>query len=190
MERSQVQKVLKIIRKKGLITSRGASREGIHSQILTRLVREGTIERITRGQYREPGTQITEHHTLAVVSHAVPEGVICLLSSLSYHGIGTEIPAKVWLAIDRRSRHPSVGYPPLRIVKFSGKAFTESALPVPAPAVPEQRAIAAFLDRETTRIDSLVAKVREAIDHLKELRTALISAAVTGKIDVREGVAV
>lgn len=50
----------------------------------------------------------------------------------------------------------------------------------------QQRAIAAYLDRETTKIDALVAKVREAIDRLKELRTALISAAVTGKIDVRD----
>jgi restriction endonuclease S subunit len=48
----------------------------------------------------------------------------------------------------------------------------------------EQRAIAAFLDRETARIDTLVAKIREAIERLKELRTALVSAAVTGKIDV------
>ena len=54
------------------------------------------------------------------------------------------------------------------------------------PPLPEQRAIAAFLDRETARIDTLVAKVREAIDRLGEFRTALISAAVTGKIDVRE----
>jgi len=57
------------------------------------------------------------------------------------------------------------------------------------PPEPEQRAIAAFLDRETARIDALVAKVREAIERLKELRTALISAAVTGKIDVRDEVA-
>jgi restriction endonuclease S subunit len=54
--------------------------------------------------------------------------------------------------------------------------------------VPEQRAIAAFLDHETARIDILVAKVRQAIERLEELRTALISAAVTGKIDVREEV--
>jgi type I restriction enzyme S subunit len=53
------------------------------------------------------------------------------------------------------------------------------------PPLAEQRAIAAFLDRETARIDVLVAKVRDAIDRLKELRTALISTAVTGKIDVR-----
>jgi type I restriction enzyme S subunit len=62
---------------------------------------------------------------------------------------------------------------------------------VKLPSIPtgEQRAIAAFLDRETARIDALVAKVRDAIERLKELRTALISAAVTGKIDVREEVA-
>ena len=57
------------------------------------------------------------------------------------------------------------------------------------PPLPEQRAIAAFLDRETAQIDALIAKVQEAIDRLKELRTALISAAVTGKIDVREAAA-
>lgn len=57
---------------------------------------------------------------------------------------------------------------------------------VPTPPMCEQRAITQFLDRETARIDELVAKVREAIDRLKEYRIALISAAVTGKIDVRE----
>ena len=61
-----------------------------------------------------------------------------------------------------------------------------ASLSVPFPPLPEQRAIADFLDRETARIDTLVRKVREAIDRLNELRTALISAAVTGKIDVRE----
>lgn len=54
------------------------------------------------------------------------------------------------------------------------------------PPNSEQCAIAAFLDKETARIDALVTKVRAAIDCLTELRTALISAAVTGKIDVRE----
>ena len=63
--------------------------------------------------------------------------------------------------------------------------IVENAL-VCIPPPEEQRAIAAFLDYRTTKIDSLIAKVRQAIHHLKEFRTALISAAVTGKIDVRE----
>lgn len=61
-------------------------------------------------------------------------------------------------------------------------------LTIPLPTIAEQRTIAAHLDQETTHIDALIAKVREAIDRLKELRTALISAAVTGKIDVRDAV--
>ena len=57
------------------------------------------------------------------------------------------------------------------------------------PTLPEQQAIAGFLDRETAKIDGLVSKIHEAIDRLKELRTAFISAAVTGRIDVREEIA-
>ncbi|EFA68245.1 restriction endonuclease subunit S [Cylindrospermopsis raciborskii] len=59
---------------------------------------------------------------------------------------------------------------------------------IPLPPLPEQQAIAQFLDRETAKIDTLVAKTRTSIEKLKEYRTALISAAVTGKIDVREEV--
>jgi len=55
----------------------------------------------------------------------------------------------------------------------------------PVPTLQEQRAIAAFLDRETARIDALIEKIRKSIDLLREYRTALITAAVTGKIDVR-----
>ena len=56
----------------------------------------------------------------------------------------------------------------------------------PIPPLSEQDQIVAVIRKETSRIDALVAKVREAIERLKELRTALVSAAVTGKIDVRE----
>lgn len=62
------------------------------------------------------------------------------------------------------------------------------SLVMPVPPLEEQKAIVDFVRGERSRIDALIAKVREAIDHLKELRSALISAAVTGKIDVREEV--
>ncbi len=70
------------------------------------------------------------------------------------------------------------------IAHFTGEKFGEFAIVLPLPA--EQRAIAAFLDRETARIDALIEKVEASIDLLREYRTALISAAVTGKIDVRK----
>ena len=56
------------------------------------------------------------------------------------------------------------------------------------PPPVDQKAIADFLDRETAKIDNLIGKANQSIELMKERRAALISAAVTGKIDVREGV--
>ena len=58
---------------------------------------------------------------------------------------------------------------------------------LPVPPVAEQRAVAEFLDRKTAEIDALRARVETAIERLQEYRTALVTAAVTGKIDVRGG---
>ena len=63
---------------------------------------------------------------------------------------------------------------------------TQSAQKIPVPPLPEQAAIAAYLDEETAKLDALVGKVEEAVERLQEYRTALITAAVTGKIDVRK----
>jgi type I restriction enzyme S subunit len=60
---------------------------------------------------------------------------------------------------------------------------------MPIPPLPEQAAIAAYLDEETAKLDALVGKVEEAVERLQEYRTALITAAVTGKIDVRKTLA-
>jgi type I restriction enzyme S subunit len=64
----------------------------------------------------------------------------------------------------------------------------QSNISVPVPPLPEQTAIAAYLDLETAKLDALVGKVEEAVERLQEYRTALITAAVTGKIDVRKEV--
>jgi type I restriction enzyme S subunit len=57
---------------------------------------------------------------------------------------------------------------------------------VPIPPFPEQTAIVRYLDAETTKLDAMVGKVKEAIERLLEYRTALVTAGVTGKIDVRK----
>ena len=84
----------------------------------------GGLERIARGQYRWPDQPVTEHHALAITARAVPHAVVCLLSALSFHGIGTQLPGDVWVAIDRRVRRPQLAYPRLRIVRFGGPALT------------------------------------------------------------------
>jgi predicted transcriptional regulator of viral defense system len=119
------ERLLRLARQRGVLTSHEAGRAGIHSQLLSRLVREGALERIARGQYRLLEQPLTEHHGLAVAARAVPHGVVCLLSALSFHRIGTQLPSEVWLAIDRRARRPGLRYPPLRVVRFGGEALTQ-----------------------------------------------------------------
>lgn len=117
--------VLKLARRSQGVTARELAEAGIHRQALSRLVAAGELERIARGIYRLPERPITEHHSLAVASAAVPHGVVCLISALQFHDLGTQLPHQIWLAIDRRARRPALKYPPLRIVRYSGAALTE-----------------------------------------------------------------
>lgn len=119
------EQLLGLARRRGSLATRDVVVAGIHRQVLSRLVREGELERVARGHYRLPTTPVTEHHGLAIAAAAVPQGVVCLLSALGFHGIGTQLPSEVWLAIDRRARRPALPYPPLRVVRFTGEALTK-----------------------------------------------------------------
>ncbi len=118
-------RLLRLARRPGIFTTREVAEAGIHTQTLSRLVRGGVLERVARGRYRLAARPVTEHHGLALAAAAVPNGVVCLLSALSFHGIGTQLPHEVWIAVDRRARRPSLPWPKLRVMRFSGKARTE-----------------------------------------------------------------
>ena len=96
--------LLSLARRRRVFTAEDTRRAGIHSQQVTRLLAEGVLERIARGQYRLVARSVTEHHGLVVAARAVPRGVICLLSALSFHGIGTQLPSEVWVAIEKGAR--------------------------------------------------------------------------------------
>jgi predicted transcriptional regulator of viral defense system len=118
-------RLLRLARRHGSVSRREVAEANIHTQTLSRLVRAGTLERVARGRYRLPNAPVTEHHGLALVAAAAPKAVICLLSALSFHQIGTQLPHEVWIALDRRSRRPSLRYPRLHVVRFGGDALTE-----------------------------------------------------------------
>lgn len=119
------QRILRLVRPKGFVTARAVSRAGIHTQELTRLVADGTLERIGPGRYCLADADVTEHHGLAMAAAASRDGVICLLSALAFHQIGTQLPAEVWIAIERGQRPPKVAGLRLRVVRFSGPSFRE-----------------------------------------------------------------
>ena len=123
--RTDSQRVLDLAARVGLIRARDVATAGVHTQVLTRLVREGRLERVARGRYRLPDSdyELTEHHGLVLAAAAAPKGVVCLLSALQFHAIGTQLPRQVWMALPSKTRTPSAEYPPMRFVRMSGEAF-------------------------------------------------------------------
>lgn len=97
---------------------------GLTRHHLPALVRSGLVERVGRGLYRIAGAEPTENHTLAMACTRVPNGIVCLLTALRVHGIGTQSPSGVWMAIPHKAREPRLRQPKLRIVRFSGPAAT------------------------------------------------------------------
>jgi len=125
-KRTDAKRVLDAVARGGLVRAHETKVRGVHTHVLTRLVREGKLERASRGWYRLPlpGYQMTEHHGLVLAATAAPKGVVCLISALQFHEIGTQLPRRVWMALPRGARTPAIEYPPVRAVHVSGEAFT------------------------------------------------------------------
>jgi len=119
------QRVLKIAKSAGPIRPRDLDRYGIARKYLNLLFHKGLLNRVDRGLYACPDADVSAHVGLAQVAKRVPGGVICLLSALQFHEIGTQSPHEIWVAIDPKARRPRVSYPPLRIARFSGEALAK-----------------------------------------------------------------
>jgi predicted transcriptional regulator of viral defense system len=90
---------------------------------LHRLWQRGELELVERGLYRWPDAPVTEHHSLVEAVAKVPGGVVCLLSALSFHDVGTQCPEEVWIAIGRKAHLPQTELP-LRVVRFAPAALS------------------------------------------------------------------
>ena len=92
---------------------------GIGPAQLRQLAADGVVERISRGLYHLTDAEATEHHTLAAVCARVPEAVLCLLTALRYHELGSQLPREAWIGIARNARAPHVPELPIRVVRFN-----------------------------------------------------------------------
>jgi predicted transcriptional regulator of viral defense system len=110
--------------KQGVVRPRDVEAGGFSRTRLERMTRAGELERVGRGLYVPKGAAITEHHTLVEAAARVPHGIVCLLTALRFHELGTQNPHEVWLAVDRKARKPVVDWPPIHLVRFSGEALT------------------------------------------------------------------
>jgi len=116
-------RLLRLSAEMGAFRLADARSHGIHPETVYRLVRRGQMERVGRGLYRAAEAMVTEHHGLVLATMVVPNGVVCLLSALSFHELTTQLPFEVWMALDRRAAAPRDPAVQVRIVRFSGAAL-------------------------------------------------------------------
>jgi len=114
-----------LVQRTGVIHARDLPPMGIPHPYLGKLCAEGSIVKIGRGLYMTSIGFENPHAGLAQVSKAVPKGVVCLLSALRFHEIGTQSPSKIWIAIDRRAAAPRLKCLKIQVVRFSGASLAE-----------------------------------------------------------------
>jgi predicted transcriptional regulator of viral defense system len=155
----------------------------MHPEEIRRLVKRGDLQRVGRGRYVLPDIEPSENFGFALAAVAAPRAVVCLLSALRFHGIGTQAPREIWIAVERGTSRPRVDYPPVRVAIFTGSAFRfgiERHLidRTPVRIYSAAKTVAdCFKYRHKIGLDIALEALREGLRARKFTRDALWSAA-------------
>jgi predicted transcriptional regulator of viral defense system len=122
---SHTQRLVALTRHKGVVRTHEVEEVGIPRVVLSRLAARGVLERVDRGLYRLADAPPPQDESLVAVAARVPQAVFCLLTALQFHELTTQLPRQVWIAMPRGRHAPRMGYPPLRMVQFSGDAYEQ-----------------------------------------------------------------
>ena len=125
MSATQSDRILDLAQRQRLLSAADVRAHGWSPQLLIKLEQSGKLQRVTRGLYSLPDGPITEHHSLIEVCRRVPKAVVCLLSALQFHEIGTQLPFEVWIALPEATQTPTLDSPALRIARLRGEAYSE-----------------------------------------------------------------
>ena len=123
MNQTKTEKLLDLVQRTRIVRPYDLDAAGIPRNYLSRLAHRGELRKLERGLYTAVALPASEHTSLLEVSRRVPKAVICLLSALWFHEIGTQAPHELWIAIDVKAWTPKISSPAVRIVRFSGEAL-------------------------------------------------------------------
>jgi predicted transcriptional regulator of viral defense system len=121
---THTQRILDLARQKVLLRASDLDAIGAPRVVLTRLTAAGLLERVGRGLYRLPDAQVSEFESLVTIATKAPQAVFCLLTALQFHELTTQLPRQVWIAMPRGSHPPRLDYPPVKMVQFTGDAYS------------------------------------------------------------------
>jgi predicted transcriptional regulator of viral defense system len=114
----------------GYLSTTQAIRLGIQPRILYKMRDSGLLLRESRGVYRLADSPLWSNPDLTLVALRIPKGVICLISALHFHGITTQIPHQVDVALLQSAEKPRLEYPPVRIVWMGPEPFAAGVEPL------------------------------------------------------------
>lgn len=152
-----------------LFRARDLDALGLTFRDVQRLMSTGEIERISRGLYRLAGVEPSDQLALAAVATRVPNAIVCLLSALGVHGIGTQLPSQVWIAIEHKAREPRLPEFRLRIVRFTGASLRYGVEPITFEGVPSRitnsarTVVDCFRFRRLVGLDAAKEALRDAL---------------------------
>ena len=150
----------------GILRTAQALRVGIHPATLYAMRDSGALEVVSRGVYRLADSVPLGNPDLVTVAARIPRGVICLISALAFHGLTTQIPHEVHVALPRGAEEPRLDYPPIKTYRFTGEAFTEGVETHELDGVsvrvysPEKTLADCFKFRNKVGLDTAVEAVR------------------------------
>ena len=153
---THTQYVLELARQKGLLRASDLDAIDAPRVVLTRLTAAGLLDRVGRGLYRLPNHPASEHEGLVVVAAKAPQAVFCLLTALQFHGLTTQLPHQIWIAMPRGSHSPRIDWPTIRMVQMTGD--------VHAAGIEEHRR-----DGATLRVYSAVKTVVDCFKHRNKI---------------------
>lgn len=103
--------------------TRDALAAGVHPRTLYWMRDNGVVEQLSHGLFHLTSQELPQSPDVVTVAHRVPAGVIALISALDLHGLTTQVPGAVWVALPRDVKTPRVTHPPIRVVHLSARSL-------------------------------------------------------------------
>lgn len=146
---------------------------GIQPRTIYWMRDEGLLERLSAGVYHLSSTPLPAQPDVAAVARRVPNGVLCLLSALDFHGVGTQIPAEVQIALPHNTKAPRIDYPRIRVFHMSEASLTAGVESTTSGSTPVKvfgvaKTVAdCFKYRNRVGLDVAIEALQEAIREKK-----------------------
>jgi predicted transcriptional regulator of viral defense system len=173
----------------GVLRTGQALRQGVHRRDLYALHEAGVLECLTRGVYRLAELPPLTDPDLVTVALRVPKAVIALVSALHMHGLTTEIPHEVSIALPRGTARPRLDWPPLRVYRMSGAMFSTRIETRKRDGVeirvyaPDKTVADCFKFRNQLGIEVAIEALRTGLAERKFTPAQILSAAKLCRVD-------